>query len=324
MRRKQFLIALSSILIAPPGFAQKPRVPSHIALFWVGSSESTHLRKAFLDGLTALGYKMGRDYVVEDRTNVIGYEQLADTAAGLARLKPDVIVCYGATASQAAKKATSTIPIVIITGSDPVKQGFAASLSRPGANITGVTSQSADIASKRLQLLREVMPQILKVALIFNSESKAELAGVQSVQSAAKALDIQVHLAAIRLADDLDNAFLAMTNAKVDAVQVIGSTMLFANRARIMALAAHHRLPVMAPQVEYVEAGALLSYGADIPAAFGETARQVDKILKGAAPAELPFEQSSAFQLAVNLKIAHMLGLSVPQPVLLRADRLIE
>jgi putative ABC transport system substrate-binding protein len=282
------------------------------------------LRKALIDGLRSLGYVEGSTLVIEDRTSVARYEQLDEAAADLLRSKVDAIVTYGASATQAARKATSAIPIVMITGGDPVQLGFIASLSHPEGNITGVTMMGADLTAKRVELLKEAIPRMRRVAVMLNPISKAEATDLRIAQRAAQSLDLVSSAAEVRALEDLEEAFSGMERVKVDAVLVIASTMFFANRKRIAELALQHRLPTMGAYREFAEAGAMLSYGADVAGVFRQAAGYVAKILNGARPSALPFEQSRKHQLIVNLRTAQALGIAIPQSVLLRADQTIQ
>jgi putative ABC transport system substrate-binding protein len=322
-RRRQMLAALGAILATPFVRAQRPSMP-RIGLLWLGSPEMENLRKALIDGLRSLDYVEGTSLAIEDRTSVGRYEQLDEAANDLVRRKIDVIVTYGATATQAAHKATSTIPIVMITGGDPVQLGFISSLSNPGGNVTGVTMMGADLTAKRVELPKEALPRMRQVAVLLNPISKAEATDLRIAQNSARSLDLTSSAAEVRSLEDLEATFSEIVRAKADAVLVIASTMFFANRKRITELALRHRLPTMAAYREFAEAGAMLSYGADVAGVFRQASGYVAKILKGAPPSTLPFEQSRKHQLIVNLKTARALGITVPQPVLLRADEVIE
>jgi putative tryptophan/tyrosine transport system substrate-binding protein len=322
VRRRRVLIAIGAIVAAPVAFAQKATVP-RLGLLWLGSPEATSLRNALLEGLRAEGYSAGTSIAIDDRSSVGSYEELDGVVADLISHRPDVIVTFGATASQAAHRATSKIPIVMITGSDPVRLGLVASLSYPGGNVTGFTT-IMDLAAKRLELLREAVPRIHQVAVMINPASQAETDALRTAHEAARSLGLASYVAEVHVPDDLEVVFSGMIRAKVDALLVPGSSMLYANRQRIAELCIRHTIPAMTPLKDYADAGALLAYGADIQAVFRQAATYVAKILKGLPPAELPFQQSRSVRLAVNLKTARALGLTVPQSILLRADEVIE
>jgi putative ABC transport system substrate-binding protein len=294
-----------------------------IGLLWLGSPETGNLREALVGGLRAQGLVEGSAYDFEDRGLVSRYELLDEAALRLVDRKPDVIVTYGATATKAVRKATATLPIVMVTGGDPVQMGLVAALSRPGGNITGITMRGDELSSKRLELLRETVPSITKVAVMFNPASQAELGSLQSAQEGARSIAVQSHAAEVRTPDDFEAAFRQMTQANADSLLVVGSTMFFAHRDRIAALARQHKLPAVANTREYAEAGTLLAYGPDVAYTFRQASVHVAKILKGESPATLPFEQSSKLLMVVNLDTARHFNIAVPQSVLLRADEVL-
>lgn len=281
------------------------------------------MRNALIDRLRELGYVDARSMTLVDRSSITRYEELTAGAAELVALKPAVIVVYGGTATAAVRKETTTIPIVMITGTDPVKSGYVASLARPGGNITGVTAMSADLAAKQVQLLKAVAPRMHRLAIMINPLSKVEGLVLRNAQKSANELGLEAYAAEVRTPADFETAFAGMTQAKADGLFIVGSTMFQANRARIMELALEHRLPTMTVNSDYAEAGALVAYGTTFGTAFRKAADHVAKILKGVSPSEIPFEQATDLQLIVNLKTAHALGIKIPDPVLLRADRVI-
>jgi len=306
-------------------FVQAQQRPMrHVGLLWLGSTETSNLRKELVDGLRNQGFVEGSNLAIDDRSSVSRYDELDDIARRLVESKPDAIVTYGATATRAARKATSVIPIVMITGGDPVQMGFVESLSHPGGNVTGLTMMGDELSAKRVELLKEVVPRIRKVAIMFNPASPAEANSLRVAEQAIRSMGLQAYAAEVRVPDDLETSFSDMSRVGVDAVVVVGSTMLFAHRQRISDLAKLHKLPTISNTSEYADAGALLAYGPDVAFTFQQASTYVAKILKGASAANLPFEQSSKLRLAVNLKTAQALNLTIPQLVLLRADHVIQ
>jgi putative ABC transport system substrate-binding protein len=286
-----------------------------------------HLWEVFRQGLRELGYVEGQNLVMENRYAEGSEERLRDLAAELVRLKVDVIVAGGATAIRAAQHATRTIPIVMAgAGDDPVRQGFVASLAHPGGNITGLSFLSAELPGKRLEILKETVPQSTRIAVLANPAYPAYESAMHNLAVAARALDLQLHVVEVHRADELDTAFAAMTRAGVDAVIVVEDALLLSSqRGRVVAdLAAKSRLPVMYAWRDWVVAGCLMSYGPSQLDTYRRAATYVDKILKGAKPADLPVEQPIKFELVINLKTAQALGLTIPPSLLLQADEVIK
>ena len=245
----------------------------------------------------------------------------------MVRRKPDIIVAFSTTAARPAKQATGTIPIVAVAMADPVADGLIASLARPGGNVTGTTFLGPELVAKRLQLLREVVPGLSRVAALWhpNAYSERTMAGVlNEIEVAARTLGLQLQLVPAVGPDDFVIAFAAMVREHADALIVMPSPMLFGEYRRIVSIAANSRLPAMGAAREFVDFGGLMSYGANLPDLARQTARYVDKILKGAKPAELPVEQPIKFELVINLKTTRELGLTIPQTLLVAADEVIE
>ena len=307
-----------------PVLAQNLVSMPRIGLLWIESGGDANLVDAFREGLSAQGFSDGRNIRIETHFLVDRYDRLTASAESLVKSKVDVVVSYGATAALAASKATSTIPIVILTGSDPVKLGLVASLSRPGGNATGVTFLSAALHGKRLEILKTVVPGIRRVGEVFNPDSATEAKSFLDWEAAARALNLEAQRVEIRLQSDIDHVIAELPRQRLDALAVAASTMFVANRRQIVAAIAKTRLPAIYASVEDAEAGGLVSYGPDVRDGFRRAAGYVAKILKGARPGDLPFEQAARFQLAVNLKTAKELGIVVPQSILLRADTRIE
>ena len=281
--------------------------------------------EVFAQGLRDLGYVEGRNIIIERRYAEGRAERLPDLAAELVRLKVDVIVAAGAAATQAAKNATKTIPIVGVAMGDPVQTGFVASLARPGGNITGLaTVPGLEIFGKDLELLKEAVPGISRVAVLWNPSNPAHEAVMQEVKTAARVSGVQLQSLAARGPNEFDSAFSAMVRERAVALLVVSDAVFSHHRIRLVDLAAKHRLPTMYGSALFPEVGGLISYGPNFADQNRRAATYVDKILKGAKPADLPVEQPTKFELAINLKTAKALGLTIPQSLLLRADRIIE
>jgi ABC-type uncharacterized transport system substrate-binding protein len=262
--------------------------------------------------------------VIEDRSAVDLYPRLPMVAAELVALKVDVLVAFGEAATEAARKATDTIPIVMFVGADPVETGIAVSLSRPGGNVTGVSLLVLELIGKRLELLKEALPTIRRVAILFNADASSEVASLRSADVASRSLGVRLQRVEIRRSEDLEKAFANMTEQHAEALITVASTMLGAHRTRVVELARKHRLPAMFHNRLFVEAGGLLSYAPNSPDIYQKIVVYVDRILKGAKPADLPIEQPTKYELVINLKTAKALGLTIPQSVLLRADQVIQ
>jgi len=295
-----------------------------VGLLWIESGADSKILTAFREGLSAQGYTDGKNIRIEKQFLVDRYDRLAGSADSLVKSKVDVVVCYGATATLAASKATSTIPIVMVTGSDPVKLGVVASFSRPGGNVAGVTFLSAELHGKRLEILKEVVPRIRRVGVVFNPESATEVKSFLEWEAAARTLNMEAQRVEIRLQGDIDRVISDASRQRRDALTVAASTMFVANRKQILTAVAKTRLPAIYGSAEDADAGGLMSYGPNVPDGFRRAAGYVAKILKGAKPADLPFEQPTRFQLTVNLKTAKGIGIAFPQSILLRADQVIK
>ena len=282
---------------------------------------ASHIVVAFADGLRELGHVEGKNVVLEYRWAEGKPERFAEMAADLVRQKVDVIVASSQAPALAAKRATKTIPIVMVNATDPVEVGLVASLARPGGNVTGLSQQlTPEIRAKQVQLLKEALPKVSRVAVL---HSPATTVGLGEYEAAGRAFELRVQLVEIRGADDLGRAFTAMARDRVDALLVPGDILLFTERQRVAALAREHRLPGMYSLREFTEAGGLMSYSARISEQFRRAAVYVDKILRGASPATLPVEEPTRYELVINLKTAKTLGLTIPPSVLLRADQVI-
>ena len=291
------------------------------------AADDPRTRKAFLQGLRDLGYVEGRNVLIEYRDAKGKPERFPALAAELVALKVDVIVTGGTPAAQAAKQATTTIPIVMATAADAVGSGLVASLVRPGGNITGTSWLGPELVGKRLQLLKEVVPRITRVAVLWHPGAQGERTlkeMLEETEVAGRALGVRLQFLEARSPNDFGTVFSAMTRERAGALIIIPSGMLTTERRRIVDLAAKNRLPAMYYFREFVDAGGLMSYGVSFPDLYRRAATFVDKILKGAKPAELPVEQPTKFELVINLKTAKALGLTIPQSVLIRADHVIQ
>ena len=327
MDRRRFLVASLAGVIAEPIAAeaqQAGKVP-RIGVLSGGSRSDPAPRgvDAVQQGLRELGYVEGQSIAIEYRWAEWKHERLPALAAELVRLKVDVIVATIAVAVEAAKHATKAIPIVMVAN-DPVAAGFVASVARPEGNITGLSMMTPEVVAKQLELLREVVPKISRVAVLGNPANPGNAPQVRAAEMAARALGLRVQPLEARRPSEIDGAFAAMTRERAGAFLVLLDPMLVGHRERIADLAAKGHLPAMYALRQHVEVGGLMAYGADIFDLFRRTAIFVDKILKGAKPADLPIEQPTKYELVINLKTAKALGLTIPPSLLLRADQVIE
>ena len=287
-------------------------------------ASSTPLAEAFRQGLREHGYVEGQNIAFEYRYAAGRADKLPALAAELVRLKVDVIVTESNVAALAAKHATQTIPIVMAIAGDPVKAGVVSSLARPGGNVTGLTLIHPELSGKRLQLLKETDPKIALVAVIWNPTDPAGADYVRETEAAAQILGLKIHPIEARAPAELDAAFKAVADVRPNAFFTIPNGMFQDTKARILEFATKNRLPGVFPNRAFAEAGGLISYGPHLPANFQRSAVFVDKILKGAKPADLPIERPTKFELVINLKTAKALGLTIPQSLLLRADEVIQ
>jgi ABC-type uncharacterized transport system substrate-binding protein len=280
--------------------------------------------QAFRLGLRDLGWIEGKNISIEYRYAEGRNDLLADLAADLVRLKVDVIVATAPPDALAAQKATKAIPIVVAAAGDPVAFGLVESLARPGGNITGLSQMAPELTGKRLELLKEMVPKLSRVAALSNPEAASSILGWKELQVPARRLGIQLHSLEVRNADELDKAFEDATRGRAGALFIVPDPLVVRNLKRIAGLAAKSRLPSILHLSEFADAGGLVAYGADRADLFRRAAAFVDKILKGAKPADLPIDQATKFELVINMKTAKALGVTIPQSVLFRADRVIE
>ena len=322
------IVALAvGVLSAPLGAdAQRPgKVPRIGYLGYSSAALEPHLVGAFRQGLRDLGHVEGQNIVIEYRWAEGKLDRFPDLVADLVRLKVDVIVTAGTPGALAAKQATRTIPIVMASSADPVGTGLVASLARPGGNVTGLASISSELAGKRLEMLKEVVPRLSRLAVLWNPANPVNAIGLNQTRIAAQALRVTLQpVVEVRAADEFDAAFATISRAHPGALVVLPDRFFYGQRARIVNFAAKNRLPAMYSVREFVDAGGLMSYAASNTDMFRRAATFVHKILKGAKPADLPVEQPTRFELVVNLKTAKSLGLTIPQSILMRADQVIQ
>jgi len=329
VNRRMFLSALSGSLLAAPIAAEaQPAVNRpRIGYLHPNLAASPHLLEAFRQGLRDLRYVEGRTVVIEYRDAEGKFERLPALAAELVALKVDVIVASGTLAAMAAKHATSDIPIVFPTVGDPVADGLIASLARPGGNITGLSNLSPELVGKCLEVLKQAIPAVRQVAILWQPNGFVERTRLdvrKGAERAGRALGMPLQFVEARAPEDFERAFLDMTRARVSAVIVVVTAMFVQQRRRLVELAAKSRLPAVYGARESVDAGGLMSYGPDLADSYRRSGTYVDKILKGAKPADLPVEQPTTYELVINLKTAKALGLTIPPTLLQRADQVIE
>jgi putative ABC transport system substrate-binding protein len=279
--------------------------------------------EAFRQGLRELGYVEGKNILTEHRYAEGKLDRLPALADELVRFQVHIIVTAGSSSTRAAKRATATIPIVMAFDDDPVGSGFAASLARPGANITGSSTLSPEIRAKQLELLKEIVPKLSRVGVLGDVTRPGIPQALREINLAADALRVHIQFLEVRDPKDIETAFRAVSKEQADAVLVLPSPITFSHRRRVIAFAEQGRLPAMFSFPEFVEDGGLMSYGANIADLYRRAATYVDKILKGAKPADLPVEQPTKFELVINLKTAKQIGLTIPPNVLARADKVI-
>jgi putative ABC transport system substrate-binding protein len=332
MRRREFITLIGGAAVTPsllwPRAARAQQVRKVTRIGYLGASSAALERQvvdAFRQRLRELGHAEGENIAIEYRWAEGENDRLPGLAAELVRLTPDVIVTAGTVGTLAAKRATKTIPIVFASSGNPVNAGLVASFTRPGGNVTGFTISGPELEGKRVQLLKDAVPQLSRVAVLWNSANPALFEFYQQTRAAAAALSLTLQpVVEVGHPDDFKNAFSTIASAKPDALMVIVDRFLLAHRMEIVNFAATDRLPATYPYRGYVEAGGLMSYAPSDIDQFRRTAIYVDKILKGAKPADLPVEEPTRFELVINLKTAKALGLEVPATILGRADEVIE
>jgi putative ABC transport system substrate-binding protein len=320
------LVLALGLLAVPLALQAQPATKVYRIGFLGSASASTnpHLLQAFRQGLRELGWFEGQNIVIEYRWAEGRLGRLTDLAADLVRLNVDVIVSAGTPGPLAAKHATRTIPIVMPAAGDPVASGLVASLARPGGNVTGLSLMVPELGGKRLQLLKEVMPGLSRVGILWNPQSLYPRLVVRETEMVAPALGVRLESLEVRVPEDFERAFEAAILRQVDALITVEDSLTLTHRTRIVDFAAKSRLPAIYGLREFVDAGGLMTHGADLQDLFRRSATYVHRILKGARPADLPIEQPAKFELIINLKTARTLGLSIPPSLLLRADQVLE
>jgi putative ABC transport system substrate-binding protein len=319
MRRREFIVGLGGAAAWPVmARAQQAVMPV------IGIIDDEPLWDNFRQGLRDLGYVENQNIAIEHRSAESKIDRLAQVVRELVSLPVDVIVVSGSPAARAAQQATSTIPVVMISIGDPVRAGFAASLARPGGNMTGNSEFAPDLIGKRLEILRECVPALTRVAFLWNPDNDSNLIFLEELITAVPALGLQLISVPIRHADQFEGAFAAMMRRSPNAAVTTGDSLLRRHRSQIVDFAAKNHLPSMYQTKEYVTAGGLMSYGVNLPNMFRRAAFYVHRILQGAKPADLPIEQPTKFELVINLKTAKALGLTIPETLLATADEVIQ
>ena len=314
-------IALCALLFALciSAEAQQPGKVPHIGFLSLSGAN----QEAFRQGLRDLGYIEGKNIAIESRTAANRADRLSVLAGELVDLKVDVIVAAGSQAVRAAQRTTKTIPIVMTSSSDPVRTGFVTSLAHPGGNITGLSILGPDLSTKRLEMLKEVILGVSRVAVFWNPDDPAAKISLRETEDAAKAQAMHLQILEIREASDFESAFRAANKGRARALILLPAPIVATQAKQIAELALKNNLPAISPVSEFPNAGGLMSYGANLPDLYRRAATYVDKILKGAKPADLPVEQPTKFELVINLKTAKQIGLTIPPNVLARADKII-
>ena len=326
MKRREFITLIGGAVATWPlaARAQQPKPPT-IGYFGASTAAAEKLRTdAFMQRLSELGWIEGQTVAIEHRWAESRTERFPEIAADFVRLRVDIIVATSIAAALACKQATAVIPIVFPIAGDPLGTGLVTSLARPGSNVTGLSNQGAELAGKRLEVLREVTPGLRKLAVLANAEYAGRISEIAGIQTAARTLGLDIAVFEIKPGGDIALVFDTMRKDGVEALYVLGDTFMNSSRVRISSLAVQARLPTICIAREYVEAGGLLSYGANIPHMYARAAELVDKILRGTKPGDIPVEQPTKFELVINLTTAKALGLTFPLTLLGRANEVIE
>ena len=322
MRQQTCLLVVALLVAAVVAQAQQARQGPRLGvLLYDGAPPGLH--DAFGEGLHELGYVEGKTITLEWRDAQGSREQLAALADELVRLKVDLIVAVNTPAALAAKAATTTIPIVFTRAANPVESGLVASLARPGGNVTGVSSMHAEFSGKRVEFVREILPGLARVVVLFNADNPGQTPQIVELEQVSAQLGLEFLPLPVRGPSDFPGAFQAATRARAEALFVLDDTTVTNHRAEILRLAAHHALPVVSRYKEYVEAGGLMAYGPTLLPVYRRAAYYVDRILKGAPPSDLPIEQPMYFDLVINLKTAKAFGLTIPPSLLFQANKVI-
>jgi ABC-type uncharacterized transport system substrate-binding protein len=319
------LCAVMLLTFAVIAEAQQPKKVPRIGYLSAASASSQVANlEAFRKGLRELGYAEGKNFVIDERYAEEKLDRLNELGAELIRLNVDVIVTGGPVATRAAKGATSAIPIVMGYDSDPVGNGFVSSLAHPGGNITGLSSLAPEISGKQLELLKEIVPKLSRVAVLGNSTHPGDTQAFREMEQAATAFSLHLQFFDVRLAKDMETSFRGAGKAHTGGIAVLASPLAISQRAKIAELAVKNRIPAIYPWPEFVQDGGLMSYGVSFTDMFRRAATYVDKMLKGTKPADIPVEQPKKFEFIINLKAAKQIGLTIPPNVLARADRVIK
>ena len=325
MSKKIVIWLLATVLLATasPAEAQQPKkVPRICSLENTAALSAINL-KLFRERLRELGYIEGQNITIEYRYSEEKLERLPELVAELVRLNCDVILTSGTEAAQAAKNGTKTIPVVMAFSADAVRSGIVADLARPGGNVTGMTGMGAELYGKRLELLKETVPKLSRVAILWSPSSPDAADNLKELEAVGRYLKIGIQSIEVKSADDIERAFQAATKKRAQALMLLGGGFVAFHEKRIIELAAKYRLPAMYPNTRYVERGGLMTYAEDRPYMFRRAAEIVDKILKGTKPADIPVERPKKFELVFNLNAAKRIGLTIPPNVLVRADKVI-
>jgi putative ABC transport system substrate-binding protein len=326
MRRREFIALLTGAAAAQPLMARAQQIasPRRIGVLLVGLTPESKSAQSFLQGLRDAGYTIGRDVVVEWRLANGDYDRVPELVADLVRNKVDVMVMDSTIGTEAAMRATSTIPIIMALVVDPVGSGLVKSLAQPGGNVTGLSMMTSDLNSKRLQLLKDVVPGLTRVAVLWNPDHPFHHQVIKELKGIAPSLSIALTLEGVQAADDLDQTFADTNRVGAQALYVVEDPFFFSARLQLLKLASEARLGTIHELRRWPEEGALMSYGPVLDDLFRRAAIYVDRILKGANPADLPVEQPTKFEFVINLKTAKALGLAIPQSLIATADEVIE
>jgi len=322
MKRGIFIAAMAMLLAPVVVKAQQPGTIPRIGVIFMGGRDQPHL-ESFKQGLRELGYVEGKNIRLEYRYAEGKYDRLPELATDLVRERVDVIVTTSSISARAARQVTRTIPIVMTSGS-PVERGLAESFSKPGGNVTGLSVFALELSGKRLELLKETIPKMTRVAALWSSSENESVMGFKETEEAAKALSLRMQSVELSQTGEMDKTFAELTKMRVDALLVVLSPLVTLNSKHIVELALKQRLPGMYPTRQFVEEGGLLAYGPLLGDLYRRAATYIDKILKGAKPAGLPVEQPKKFELVINLTTAKQIGLTIPPNVLARADKVIK
>jgi putative ABC transport system substrate-binding protein len=323
MERRAFLAGAAALLVAPlAADAQQAGKVYRIVGLW--TTPSPQIEDVLWQGLRELGWVEGQNFIFERRYSEGRNERHAAHAAELLRLQPDLIIATGTPATLAAKEATTTIPVVFVVVADPVGAGLVRSLARPGGNITGIAATGPELLGKHVDLLKEAIPSLSRVGVLINSPFSFHVAARPVIEAAAKTLGLRLTYVELRTPEDIDGAFAEISRERLGAVLILPQPLAFAQRARLAHLALAHRVVTIVSWREAAEAGALMAYAAPIVGFMRRAPYYIDRILKGAKPADLPVEQPTKFELTINLKTAKALGLTIPPSLLQRADQVIE